>query len=181
MSINLISLNLILAFSLGFTFILVVPFFIIFFAKKRIYHISYIILYLIILLILVLLDVTIFNNKIHISFTITNKWFNNKLSLAYFDFTSILINLFLLFPLGCIIPCLTRKKILIKILLFSLFASIYIELLQFSLPINRSSELLDVLNNLISGILGYLYYLVLIKIKHRGDSNDKLSKQKNNK
>ena len=179
LSIYLFSLNLEIALILGFIFILIFPILLNFFKNNNILLTIYLLTYLIVLTCGVLLEITISNHTVYFSLTITDNWFSNKLSLAFFDPLSVLINIFLLFPIGYLIPCLIYKHKLIRVILSSLFISIFIEFLQFSLPIKRSPEVLDVLNNLISGILGYLYYLFLNKLSFRGELNDKLSKQEN--
>ncbi len=163
-------------------FLFIIPIFLFIFSKKRrLFYILYLLLYSLLLFFGVLLEVKIYNHIITFSLTITEAWFDKNISLAFFDPLSILINLFLLFPYGVIIPKLTYKRQLIKVIITCIVVSIYIEFLQFSLPIKRSCELLDILNNLISGILGYLYYLLLRKIRYRSELDDKLSKQKNSK
>ena len=123
----------------------------------------------------------VINNTIYFDLVFDTLWGNALLNTAYFNSFNILMNLLLLFPLGTFFPLFARKKsnFLLKIGIRGLITSSAIETLQFILPINRVPEILDVITNTISAILGYLYFLFISMII-RGETNDKLSKQKNN-
>lgn len=177
MDIFLFSVNLKLAFFLAFLFLFIIPIFLIKYKNKKLV-LTYLLIYLFMLLGGVLLKVSITNSNIYFSLLITNKWFNNPLYIASFAKLGIIINIFLLFPLGVIIPLLSTKqsKIGLKSAIYGMFASLLIETLQFSLPIRRFPELLDILNNTISVILGYMYYCILSKLLFRGEKYDRLSK-----
>ena len=181
MNLFLFKFDIHLAFILAFIFIFVAPILIIKLNKKPL-TICYLFTYLLLLFLGVLLDVSIDNNSISFSLLITSKWFNNKLSIAYFDTLLIFINILLLFPLGTIFPLLKKNKL--NNYLFSLIigfsTSLLIEFLQFSLPIIRYGELLDIINNTFSVILGYQYYLLINYYFIRSEKNDRISKQKSN-
>lgn len=178
MNILLFEFNLKLAFLFAFIFLFIIPIFLI---QKGNRSLGYIYLYLYFLMLMpgVFLNVDISKDLISFSLLHTTKWFNNQPSLAFFDPLMIIINLLLLFPLGAIFPIIskTKKNLTPKIILLGFLVTFSIELLQFSLPIRRYPELLDIINNVISVILGYQYYLI-IKLLSRGVKHDQLSKQK---
>lgn len=174
----LFSLNLEFAFLIAFIFIFVIPILLMLINNRLIFGI-YFFIFILSLLMGVLLDISIKDHICHFSILITTTWFSNSPIIANFDTFGIIINLLLLFPLGFILPLIIPKITFNKVIIFGTSTSIVIEILQFILPIIRYPELLDVLNNTISVILGYLYYLLIFKI--RGEINDKLSKQKNTK
>lgn len=179
MSFFLFSLDLYVGFVLASIFLFLIPFILII-KKNRIMINIYFITYLLILSLGVFGYIKLSYTNISFNILITKEWFNNPLTIATFEPLGILINLFLLFPLGIIIPSLSKSKLnLYKVILMGFFTSFSIELLQFSLPILRYPELLDIINNTISVILGYLYYLLILNWQERRVSHDQLSKQEN--
>lgn len=179
MTIFLFSLNLKIVFVISLFFLFIVPILLKFISKKWLY-ITYLIIYTIILILGVFLDVSISDSSVKLSILFTNKWANNNLSFFYINSISILINLFLLFPYGFFLPLISNKFTFLKLIIIGLFMSLFVEILQFLLPIIRYPEVLDVINNVISVILGYIYYLLISKSLTRGEKNDRLSKQENN-
>ncbi len=77
-----------------------------------------------------------------------------NLNIITLSFSNVAINLSMFIPFGIIIYYLCKTKRLVKTIIFSLSLSILIEILQFLLPINRVTELFDVIFNIISSILG---------------------------
>lgn len=178
MELFLFSFDLKLAFTLAFIYIFIFPIIIFFTKRRKIWVYTYLATYIFLLILGVFTNVDFNSSNVSFTLLITSDWANNTINIAYFNFISILINLFLLFPLGVILSFLFKSnKKFYKIILFGIFTSISIEFLQFLLPIIRYPELLDVLTNTISVILGYLYYLVIEKALNRSDIYDKLPKQ----
>ena len=177
MNVFLLSLNINWVIILGFIFLFIIPLFLIKINKKILYK-TYIFTYTILLFFGVLSDISIKNNTMFISLVTTEKIANNFLSISYVNIYNITINLLLFFPFGVTLPLINKNCTLLKLIIFSLFLSIFIEFLQFLLPIIRYPEVLDVITNIISVILGYIYYLLISKSLFRSDKNDKLSKQK---
>lgn len=176
----LFSFNVKMAFLLALIFLFLFPIFLIKIQKKKLI-ILYSLSYFLLLFIGVLSNIEITDNTIYFSVLLTENWFNNPPSIAFFDSFLIIVNLLLLFPLGVITPLFKKTKTnIIKVTFLGFFTSIFIEFLQFSLPIIRYPELLDIINNTFSVILGYQYYLLSTKFMFRGETNDQLSKQKNN-
>jgi glycopeptide antibiotics resistance protein len=75
-------------------------------------------------------------------------------------------NLALLFPLGCLMPLLSKFNTLKRILLLGFLASIVIELLQFGISqfigfTYRSVDIDDILLNTIGAGMGYIAYKYL--------------------
>ena len=70
----------------------------------------------------------------------------------------------MLFPIGAFVLSQTQKKTLLKTILTALLVSVIIEFLQFALPINRTTELFDIVLNTLSGVIGYAYFYLLLKV-----------------
>jgi glycopeptide antibiotics resistance protein len=171
MNYYLFAINLKLAYIITFIFLFIVPIVIELLKRKKFLIITYLIIFLLALFLGVFTNVKISSDSVSFSLLITNHWFNtNNFTIAYFSTFAILVNLFLLFPFGYIYPSLSKKKVkFYQVLLAGFILAFSIEFLQFVLPIVRYPEVLDVINNTISVILGYLYYLLIKKIKNRGE------------
>lgn len=171
MNYYLFAINLKLAYIITFIFLFIVPIVIELLKRKKFLIITYLIIFLLALFLGVFTNVKIGSDSVSFSLLITNHWFNtSNFTIAYFSTFAILVNLFLLFPFGYIYPSLSKKKVkFYQVLLAGFILAFSIEFLQFVLPIVRYPEVLDVINNTISVILGYLYYLLIKKIKSRGE------------
>lgn len=159
MNIHLFTINLYFCFFLSFIFLFIIPLLL----KNKFQYIIYISIYSIFLLFGVLTKTNISDNTISFNLLITNSWFNNYPILAYFEHLTIIINLFLLFPIGFTLPLLLNKINITKPLLIGSIFSLSIEIFQFLLPIKRSPEVLDILTNTMSSILGFYYFLLTKK------------------
>lgn len=174
----LFSLNLPLAISLAFIFFFILPILFEFIENKKPYLIIYLTIYFCILILGVFTSVTLTSSRIYFDLLITKNWASNKLTIANFSPPLVIINLFLLFPLGYTYTRLSKSKsAFYKLIFLGFLVSLFIEFCQFLLPIVRYPEVLDVLNNTISVILGCLYCLLITKIRNRGVRHDWLSKQ----
>ena len=142
--------------------------------KNKLLLMSYVFIYFTIIILGVFSYIEVSYMTISFSILFTHSFFTNHFSIFSFDLFGIIINLFLLFPLGFSLPLLKKSTNYYTIAIISFIISFSIEILQYILPIIRYPELLDTINNVISAILGYSYYLFL---KGRLD-NDRISKQK---
>jgi glycopeptide antibiotics resistance protein len=179
MNLFLFLFDLKLCLFIAFIFMFVIPVFLILSTNKKITF-FYLLIYSLLLSIGVFFNVEFHSNKVFVSIIYTKKWLNNNPSYAFLNPLSIIINILLLFPFGSVLAIIKNNISYRKILVFSLLISFFIEFFQFLLPIRRYPELLDIINNTFSGILGYQYYLIIKKITIRGEENDKLPEQKAN-
>lgn len=169
-------INLILAFIIFLILFIVFPVLtiVVFFNHKKVLKIIGItafVLYCIMLSILVFGKVTINDGYVNIDFSNSSSWFSSYFTWADFGKANILYNLVMLFPISAFVMSQTDKNIFLKTVLISFIISLLIETLQFVLPVVRSTELFDIITNVISGIIGYLFfkpiYLLVKKLKRR--------------
>lgn len=92
----------------------------------------------------------------------------------------ILLNIIMTIPFGFLLPLVSRKlSSFPKVILCTFLLSLFIEVIQPLISISRSSDITDIINNVIGGALGYLAYLIfrplivriLNYIKHFPDSS----------
>lgn len=162
-------INLILAIIILTSLFLIVPTFaiVVFFNNKKILKnlgIVFFVFYLVGLFVLVLGQVNLVGEKVTLYFYTDSKWFNIYFLWADFGKINILINLFMLFPVSGFVFSQTENKCLLKTILLSFLISLLIETTQFILPINRCTEVFDIVLNVCSGIIGYTYFCLLFKI-----------------
>ena len=98
-------------------------------------------------------DISMTLSKTTIEFDFTKKWFNINFLLYDFDLDNIIINLFMFFPIGFIVYVFANKKPFIKTIIFAFCLSLFVELYQFILPIERYTELTDIIFNTASGLI----------------------------
>ncbi len=73
----------------------------------------------------------------------------------------ILLNVIMTIPFGFLLPLVNKKKItLIKTIFYTFLLSLGIELLQPLINAFRSSDITDILTNVIGGIIGYILHLI---------------------
>ena len=170
------TINTTLTLILGIICYIVLPFLVLLFVKndKRLKVITIVLLclYLVILLIGVWGEIDVNRHNITINFDFSGKFCSKKINFNFKNLTTfdILINLFMLIPIGMAIAFLKKTSYLKSLLIFALVGLICgfaIELTQFILPIQRSVQLSDVIFNMISvligGIIGKLYLILLKK------------------
>lgn len=169
-------INLTLSFIIFLILFVVFPvsMIVIFFKNKKVLKIVGIIsfiLYCALLSILVFGRVIIKENSVIVNFTNTSNWFSSYFAWADFGKANILYNLVMLFPVSAFVISQTQSKIFLKTTLISFLISVIIETLQFILPIVRSTEIFDIVMNVASGVIGYLFfkpiYLVVKKINNK--------------
>ena len=162
-------INLILAIILSLFFMVILPaFFLVLFYNKpslKWITLAFSIIYFIMLFVGVFGKVDIDTQNISITFESNNSWFiASHFSWFSFDTINILLNLFMLFPLGAIVLASTKKHAFLKTVAFSFCTSLFIEFMQFALPINRTVEVTDLLYNTLSGIIGFLFFWLILKL-----------------
>ena len=114
--------------------------------------------------------IDIYNGVVKISADFSAGWANKPINWGFEHITKfdLLINLFMLIPVGIFVTMLSKNakwwQILLKSALFGLVAGVSIETLQFILPVVRSVQLSDALLNCASAVIGALYALPLCKL-----------------
>ena len=74
----------------------------------------------------------------------------------------IALNVIMTMPFGFLLPCIKIKKVtLLKVIIYTFLLSLIIELLQPLINGFRSSDITDLITNILGGILGYIIYLIL--------------------
>lgn len=165
-------ISLITAIILSVFFMAVLPafFLVVFYKKPALKWITLVfsILYFALLFAGVFGKVDIDAQTVSITFESNGSWFvASNFSWYSFDTVNVLLNLFMLFPVGAIVLALTKKHVFLKTVLLSFGISLFIEFMQFVLPINRTVEVTDLLYNTLSGIIGFLFFLCVLKIFNR--------------
>ena len=102
-------------------------------------------------------------SKTIVYFDYNHPWFSMDFLPYDFDLDNILINLFMFFPLGFIVYVFEEKKCFSKTIIFALCLSILVELLQFTLPIRRFTEITDLIYNTLSGLISAAVCEFLLK------------------
>lgn len=109
-------------------------------------------------------EVTLKNNTIAVCYKTTGQWFDFGITFGNIDITNIFVNLFLLFPVGFIVFTFSDKNHFVKCTILALIISLIIETYQWVLPFPRSTEIIDILLNTASGIVGYAYSKLLLHL-----------------
>lgn len=156
-------INLILAFIVFIFLFFIFPtlMIIIFFNNKKVLKIvglTTFITYCLLLSVLVFGKVSITKTYVSVNFDNTIPWFSLNFLWANFGKTNVLYNLIMLFPVSAFVFSQTQEKTFLKTILISFVLSFIIELLQFILPVYRTTEVFDIITNTASGVIGYLYF-----------------------
>ena len=114
---------------------------------------------------------------IKIVFKTNGHWASEQIYFNVFNISAfdLLVNIVMLIPVGVIFTLFyyyrnskfSIKKLIICLLLIGLASGLFIETMQFILPIERTIQLSDVLLNTISCMLGGLYFLILLRIRKK--------------
>lgn len=73
----------------------------------------------------------------------------------------VVLNIIMTIPFGFLLPLIKNQKInLIKIVLYTFLLSLSIELLQPLINDFRSSDITDLITNILGGIIGYILYII---------------------
>ena len=161
--------SLLVAILVG-VFYLVVPLLILFFVRneKKLKTVLLILvgIFCFVLFVGVFGKVDITAERVYIGFDFSGKWCSKTINFQ-FNTTKLdrLINLVMLMPLGEAV-CIFSKRKNIKIgfliaLIVGLGTGLLIETLQYVLPVSRSVQLSDVVYNMISAAIGYLFVSVV--------------------
>lgn len=163
---------------IGFCF-LFIPFFVLFtfYNKPKILKSCAIILffvYLISISILVFAKLEFNGNLICITFEQSASWFSLLFRVGVVsNKRQLFLNLLMMFPISVFVLVITKKdkfcykKTFILTLVLSFLLSACIEILQFVLPIDRTTEILDLVINTFSGALGFLFYAFFVWLFER--------------
>lgn len=131
------------------------------------------VIFFISLCICVFSTVSIDNDFVTILFESNGKWCAKNINYTFSNLTKqdILINIFMLFPLGafCIVFTSHRnlKLPLIWAFVIGLIVGFIIETFQFILPINRSVQLSDMIFNALSVLIGALWFWLIQFIRKK--------------
>ncbi len=136
-------------------------------------------------LFLIVLTLGVFTNcsvtypSIKISFETSGVWASEHIRFNIFNLSifDLCVNAIMLLPVGVIFtlfyyykkPNFAVKKLFLWLFLIGFSCGLFIETMQFILPIERAIQLSDVLLNTISCVLGGVYFLILLKTKKRPD------------
>lgn len=108
-----------------------------------------------------------------ITFETAGNWFDKKINLSFLNLTKqdILINIFMLIPVGFFTCFCFKKSQPLKQLLFSLIFGLcfgfLIEFCQFMFPVPRSVQLSDIIFNMISSTIGASLYMIYKAIANK--------------
>lgn len=142
--------------------------FILFVNNKKLITIIATILFCIYLSVLIVGVFSNDGNFKNLSFVASCKWAAKQISWSPIPKTisDFLINIIMLMPIGLYIGAICKKPLL-KSIIIGFSIGLFIETMQFVLPISRSPQLSDMLLNGISAILGCLYMMFIMWIKHK--------------
>ena len=163
------TINLYFALTLVVFFMLILPTTLVFALKHKPKILKWCILILFVVYLLLLFvgtagKVSLKNNTLIISFNFSGNWFSLYFLWFSFSRTNLLINLFLLFPVGYVVFTYSEKYQFLKTILLALLISVVVEIYQWVLPIHRNTELSDILFNTISGLISAIYCNLLLKL-----------------
>ena len=122
------------------------------------------IVYLFVLLFGTLCTIKIDYPNITFSLQFNSTWFSMYFTAFNFDFVNVVINLAMFLPIGFFVFSITKKYRFLKTILISLSLSLLVETLQWILPVVRNTEILDLILNVLSGILSFLVCCIISKI-----------------
>ena len=120
-------------------------------------------------------QISIDKKTVSVSFNFDGEWFsksiNTNVDLKNITKFDLIINLVMLLPVGMFVVFMYRKARwwgrAILLVLFGVMSGIFIEIMQYSLPIDRYVQLTDVILNAISvvagGVIAWIY-LGIIKL-----------------
>ncbi len=179
-----ISLALSIVFLVVFFLILPTALILLCFYKKKALKIVcafFFLLYFVFIMILVLGQINISKTSVTVSLKPNAQWFSLRFLVGSFEIKNILYNLAMMFPISFFVFCFASKKVFIKTIVLSFCFSLFIEFCQFVLPFARYTELLDLVLNTISGVLGYLYFYCVVCVFYKLQNKNKTKAQKQQK
>lgn len=120
--------------------------------------------YLLVILYGTLCTIKIEYPNITFSLQFNSTWFSMYFTAFNFGFVNVIINLAMFLPIGFFVFSITKKHRFLKTILISLFLSLLVETLQWVLPVVRNTEILDLILNVLSGILSFFVCSIISKI-----------------
>ena len=168
-----------------FTFYIIVPIFVWFFARNskvgRLIVIIFAGLYGVLLLLGITTKIIFQEGFAIIDVDFSANWCDKtiNISLVNIDKVDLFINIIMLIPVGLILVYFSKKSLINKfvfLLVIGFMIGVGLETLQFILPVYRSVQLSDVLLNtfsvIIGGVLGIFYDTIIffIRKKNRGQN-----------
>lgn len=143
--------------------------------KKTIYILAtiFISIFVFVLLGMTLLEVEIYRDVVTINMRFNAEWCSKNIhfSLLYGDMGDVIINIAMLIPIGAYIVIRDdyrgKKYTIAKSLLVGIMIGLFIETMQFILPLSRSVQLRDVLLNGLSAMCGAVVYMLVLKLKYK--------------
>ncbi len=122
------------------------------------------------LLVGVLGKIDITETKVSLSFDFSGEWFEKRLNTTFkTTLADKIINILMLIPVGEMVCFVSKKRGnklgIVWSLLVGLLFGFVIEFLQFALPVPRSVQISDVVFNMFSTVIGYLYFSGLYYFK----------------
>lgn len=72
----------------------------------------------------------------------------------------VVLNVVMTIPFGFLLPLVKENTRILKVVLYTFLLSLFIELLQPLINGVRSSDITDLITNVIGGFIGYLIYLI---------------------
>ncbi len=141
-------------------------------SDKKIKVITYIAisLFFVVLACGVLGKISIGKDVVSVSFDFSNYWADKAIHWDFnIDKTDLLLNIFMLIPIGAFsVVRLKNKKLSILFgLILGLLTGFVIESVQYILPVYRSVQLSDIVLNGISGLIGAIYYYLVYLLRQK--------------
>lgn len=166
------NINLYFGIIVGLIFVIVLPIliFIFLFKHKKLFNFFttlYFICYFVSLFILTTAQIKFSNSLVFINLAFNDNWFSPKLIIFGGGTFNIFINIIMFFPLGLLTFWVNKKDKFISTIIFSFIISVFVETMQLILPINRTTELFDIILNTISGIISAFSFYVLYNLKNK--------------
>lgn len=170
--LKLMNINLYFGIIVGLILVIVLPILIFIFLFKhkksfKIFTTFYFICYFVSLFILTTAQIKFSNSLVTINLAFDNNWFSPKLIIFGGGTFNIFINIIMFFPLGLLTFWVNKKHKFISTIIFSFIISVFVETMQLILPVNRTTELFDIILNTISGIISAFSFYVLYNLKNK--------------
>lgn len=163
------SVNIYLGIAVAFMFCLIIPTILVFLLKKnekalKITTIIFLSIYLILLFVGTTAELGYNGTTATFKIVFNKSWFSPSFMLFGTGSLNLLVNIFLLFPVGFVTFVFSKKYKFLKTILFAFALSLLIETYQIVLPIYRNTELGDIILNTISGVISAVYCTILTKL-----------------
>lgn len=164
-----LKVNIYLGATLAFLFCVIIPTILVFALKKheralKICTIIFSVVYLIFLFIGTTAELGFDGVNASFKIIFDKSWFSPAFMWFGTGTLNMLVNIFLLFPVGFVTFVFAKKHKFLKTILFAFLLSLFIETYQMVLPVHRNTELGDVILNTASGVISSVYCFVLSKL-----------------